>query len=126
MKRLLFSVIFLAFLCGKAIFAQSANATLTGVVTDQNGAVIPNATITATNNATNLSRTVSTNNEGVYVLSSLPVGGYEVKITAANFETKTSESEVVLNVGQTVILDAELKIGANIQTVDLIGEIPFN
>ena len=67
-------------------FAQQPTATLTGVVTDPNGAVIPNATVTATNKATNLSRTVSTNGEGVYIFSSLPVGNYEVKISAQNFE----------------------------------------
>jgi outer membrane receptor protein involved in Fe transport len=105
--------------------AQQATATLTGVVTDQNGAVIPAANVTATNKATNLQRTVSANEEGVYVISSLPVGSYEVKISAPSFETKISESAVSLNVGQTVTLDAELKIGVNVQTVDLIGETPL-
>jgi len=45
--------------------AQQATTTLTGVVTDPNGAVIPGATVTATNSATNLSRTTSTNDEAV-------------------------------------------------------------
>ena len=68
-----------------AVQAQQATATLIGVVTDPNGAVIPGATVTATNKATNLSRTVSTNDEGIYVISSLPVGEYELEIKALGF-----------------------------------------
>lgn len=94
MKKIIILAAFLVFLGGKASFAQSANATLTGVVTDPNGAVIPGATVSATNKATNLSRTVSTNDEGVYVISSLPVGEYEVKISVTCFETKITESAV--------------------------------
>lgn len=103
--------------------AQQATATLIGVITDQAGAVIPGANITATNKATNLSRTVSTNDEGVYVISSLSVGEYNVKVLAQGFEAKISESAVSLNVGQTVTLNAELKIGSTSTTVDLIGEM---
>ncbi len=104
--------------------AQQATATLTGVVTDPNGAVIPNASVTATNKATNLSRTTSTNDESVYVISSLFVGEYDVKVSAQSFETKISESAVSLSVGQTVTLNAELTIGVTYTTTDLIGEIP--
>ncbi len=65
------------------IQAQQATATLTGVVTDQAGALIPGAIVTATNKATNLLRTVSTNNEGIYVISSLPVGNYDLDIVVS-------------------------------------------
>jgi hypothetical protein len=105
--------------------AQQSNATLTGIVTDPNGALIPNATVTATNQATSFSRTASTNDEGVFVISSLPVGEYDVKILATGFETKISESAVPLSVGQTVTLNAELKIGVTYTTTDLIGEMPL-
>ena len=60
-----------AFLLCVPIFAQQPTATLTGVVTDANGAVIPGATIEAKNKATNLTRTVASNGEGVYVIASL-------------------------------------------------------
>jgi outer membrane receptor protein involved in Fe transport len=106
-------------------FSQQAFTSLTGVVTDQNGAVIAGATVTATNNATNLSRHTITNEEGRYVISNLPAGYYEVKITAAGFETKTSESSASLQVGQTITLNAELKAGSIVTTVDLIGEMPL-
>ncbi len=84
---------------------------MTGVVADPKGAVIPNASVSATNKSTNFERTVATTGEDVYVISNLPVGNYEVKISAQNFETKVSESLVSLKIGQTVTLDASLKVG---------------
>lgn len=108
-----------------ASFSQQPTANLTGVVTDQNGAVIPGAKVSITNKATNLTRTTETNEEGIYTFSSLPVGSYEVKMTAQNFETKITESPIVLSVGQTVTLNGVLKVGSNVTTVDLIGEIPL-
>ena len=117
----IFSLVFF-----NAAQAQQATATLTGVVTDPTGAVIPGANVTATNKATNLSRTTSTNEEGLYVISSLPVGSYEVKISASNFKTKISESPVSLQVGQTVTLNAELPVGnIDATVVDLINEMPL-
>ncbi len=99
---------------------------MTGVVTDPNGAVIPSATVTATNKATNLSRTATTNEDGIYVISSLPVGSYEVKVEAQSFKSKISESLVSLNVGQTVTLDATLPVGDIKETIiDLIHEMPL-
>ncbi len=91
--------------------AQQATATLTGVVTDQTGAVITNATVTATNQATNLSRTVTTNGEGVYVISSLPVGEYKVKFDAVGFANHNSYEKITLGVGQTVSLNTEIGAG---------------
>jgi len=89
--------------------AQQATATLTGVVTDSNGAVIPGASVTATNSATNLSRTTSTNDEGDYVISSLPVGSYVVKVFAPNFDFRVFEN-INLNVGQTLSLNTDLEV----------------
>lgn len=110
MKRLIILTAFLLLFLGKASYAQSANATLTGVVTDPNGAVIPEATVTATNKATNLSRIVTTNDEGVYVISSLPVGEYNLSFEAKGFN-KMSFDKIVLSVGQTVTSDTSLTVG---------------
>lgn len=100
-----------------AVQAQQATATLTGEVSDQNGAVIPGATVTATNKATNLSRTASTNDEGVYVISSLSVGEYNVEFKADNFK-KTIYEKVILTIGQTVTSDASLAVGVTSVTLD--------
>jgi len=108
-----------------ASMAQQPSATLTGTVTDQNGAVVAGATITVTNRATNASKTAITNDSGNYVIANLPVGRYEVKIGASGFETKTTQSDISLNVGQTVTLDSALKAGSVSATIDLDGELPL-
>ncbi|MEO6393566.1 MAG: carboxypeptidase-like regulatory domain-containing protein, partial [Pyrinomonadaceae bacterium] len=59
---------------------QSTTATLIGMVIDQNGAVIPGATVTATQTSTGFRRTASSNDVGSYILTNLPTGEYEVKV----------------------------------------------
>ena len=103
-------VIVLLVLVQSASDAQTTSAALSGVVTDPNGAVIPSATVTATDTGTNLRRTTTTNGEGFYVLSALPVGVYDVKMSAGGFEEFTFRS-VVINVGQNVTLDGRLEVG---------------
>jgi outer membrane receptor protein involved in Fe transport len=107
-----------------AVYSQQPTASLTGVVTDQVGAVIPGATVTVTNKATNLTRSIGTNEEGLYVISALPVGNYDVKVERAGFETNISTKPISLQVGQTVRLDPVLMVGKVI-TEDLVGEIPL-
>lgn len=106
-------------------FAQQPNATLTGTVTDQTGAVIPGAIVTATNTAINLTRKTTTNDEGVYIFSMLPIGSYTVKMEAKDFETKITESPVNLQVGQTVTLNGELNVAGIIVTTELWDDLPI-
>ena len=96
--------------------AQQPTAALTGVVTDPNGAVIPNANVTATNKATNFSRTATTNGEGDYTISSLPVGEYRVKASYPGFTD--GYTLVNLGVGQTVTLNKSIYIAGEIDFVD--------
>ncbi len=107
-----------------SIFPQQPNATLTGVVTDQNSAVITNAIVTATNKATNQSRTTTTNGEGVFVVSSLPVGEYDVDVTSNGFK-KLKITSIILTVGQTLSVDARLEVEGSTFTEELIGEVPL-
>jgi outer membrane receptor protein involved in Fe transport len=102
---------------------QSATATLSGIITDPNGALIAGAQITVTQKATGVQRETTTNDEGHYVLTNLPPGEYEVKVAATGFATKVSQSPVVLQVGQSVTLDAALEIGQKTATVILDGDI---
>src|SRR6266576_2348836 len=96
--------------------AQSNAADLQGTVRDQAGAVVPNATITARNKATNLSRDAVTNDDGFYKILSLPPGEYEVTVKASNY--KTAELPMVtLTVGQTANQDIPLEVGEVTATV---------
>src|SRR5258708_14411535 len=76
-----------------AVLAQTSGS-ITGEVTDQSGAVAPNAAVTATNSKTNVARSTATNAAGIYSFPDLTPGTYEVKVTAAGFahilKTKTT------------------------------------
>jgi hypothetical protein len=89
---------------------QLAAATLRGVVTDPNGAVIVGAKVTATNAATGALRETQTNGEGVYTLSNLRPGEYEVKVQANGFKSNINTG-VILQVGQSQTLDIKLEVG---------------
>ncbi|MDT4967914.1 MAG: hypothetical protein QOJ64_2651 [Acidobacteriota bacterium] len=107
-------------------FAQQAStATLSGIVTDPQGAVVAGAQVTVTNLATGVRRETTTNSDGLYALTNLSPGEYEVKIQSTGFATKVSKSPVVLQVGQGVTLDATLELDPTTATVDLVGEIPL-
>ncbi len=94
-----------------AILAQAtATAELRGRVTDPNGAVISGATVTATDNSKGTTRTVTTDDNGNYVILSLPPSTYTVKIESSGFASKTVNN-VLLEVGQQLALDVDLAIG---------------
>jgi outer membrane receptor protein involved in Fe transport len=102
---------------------QSATATLSGIITDPNGAVIAGAQVTATQKGTGVKRETTTNDEGLYVLTNLSPGEYEVKIQSTGFAAKVYQSPVVLQVGQSVTLDTTLELGQTTATVTLDGGI---
>ncbi len=77
--------------------AQTAG-TITGTVTDESGALVPNATVTITNVGTGVvARTITTGSTGIYVAEALPVGLYQVSVSASGFQPITS-SNITLNV----------------------------
>jgi hypothetical protein len=98
--------------------AQSAAADLQGVVKDATGAVVPNATVTARNPATNLSRTATSNDEGFYRIVNLTPGDYEITVEAANFK-KAVLTKVNLTVGQSAQLDISLEPGQISESVTI-------
>jgi outer membrane receptor protein involved in Fe transport len=102
---------------------QSATATLSGIITDPQGALVAGAQVTATQKATGARRETTSNAEGLYVLTNLPPGEYEVTIQATGFANKVFQSPIVLQVGQSVTLDAALEVGQATATVTLAGGI---
>jgi Carboxypeptidase regulatory-like domain/TonB dependent receptor len=103
---------------------QPATATLTGVVKDPQGAVIPGASVKATNIATGTARETTTNGEGLYVLSNLTPGNYELRVEAKGFASKVSKEPVRLQVGQTLNIDVPLEITVG-EVVDLVEYVPL-
>src|SRR5258708_19017407 len=111
------------------VFAQqAATATLNGRVLDPNGAVVPGAVVAVTEKATGIKRETTTNGDGIYVLSNLAPGEYDVKIEAKGFARKVSSAPVVLSVGQVVSLDARLEVNsleASSTIIDLVEYKPL-
>jgi outer membrane receptor protein involved in Fe transport len=112
-------------LCGPAPDCraqQPATATLRGAVTDPNGALVPGASVRATQVSTGTLRETQTNDEGLYVLPNLQPGEYELKVDAKGFAPKVSKVPVVLQVGQSVTLDVPLEVAlAAVETTELYG-----
>ena len=109
------STILLVFFSVTLAMAQG-NATLTGTVTDPTGAVVPGATVTATNVATNVPSTTQTNDSGLYRFPTLPVGTYKVTVEATGFKAYNVEN-IVLTVGQIVTQDMKLEVGGATESV---------
>ncbi|HEX8140533.1 MAG TPA: carboxypeptidase regulatory-like domain-containing protein [Pyrinomonadaceae bacterium] len=104
-------------------FAQSTvTGGIVGKVTDPQGASIPNATVTATNNGTNQTQTVTTENDGAFRLANLPPGTYNVKITGSGFADFSQD--VVVEVGQNTTLNVPLNIAGAEATVEVSAEAP--
>ena len=89
MRRVVFAVGLLSLVLSVRAFSQSTSATVSGTVQDASGALIPGATITATNNGTGVVTTVITNEAGAYNLASLLPGMYSVRAGLPGFQTRT-------------------------------------
>src|SRR5262245_54437349 len=89
MRKVVAAIALLLFFLSIKTFAQSANATVSGTVNDDTGALIPGVTLTATNNDTGVVTTVLTNEAGAYNFASLLPGAYKVSASLPGFQTKT-------------------------------------
>jgi carboxypeptidase family protein len=96
-------------------FAQ-ANSELTGIVTDQTGAVVPDAKIVLTDPGTGASKSTVSGSTGLYDISGLNPANYNMKVTAKGFEAY-AQNGIVVNVSATARADIKLTVGAETQTV---------
>ncbi len=101
-----------------AVAQQAATATLSGRITDANGAVIAGAKVRINQKDTGIQREIVTNDEGFYVFSNLQPGRYEVKIQATNFAQSLTRL-IELNVGQQAVLDGRLQASGPTETITL-------
>src|SRR5256884_813198 len=115
--------IFLLFLvCAATIpaLAQST-ASLTGIVTDASGAAVPNAKVTVTNKATGVSFNTQTDSAGAYLIPSLPIGVYDIEVTASGFQ-KALVTDLDLPVATSVTRNVQLRIGETSVTVEITAD----
>jgi len=108
----------------RALQAQEFRATLTGTVTDQAGAVVSKATVTATNNDTGSVYTTQTSNAGVYYVPYVVPGTYTVTASATGFKT-VIQDKVVLLAGKYFGQNFRLEVGAVNEKVEVTAAPPM-
>jgi hypothetical protein len=119
LRRYLFAIVLLLaslVLLPLTLAAQSATATLSGSIEDQNGATVPGVVVTVVNKSTQLTREVVTNDAGYFSAPLLPPGAYLVRARRDGF-VPIDFSDVVLNVGDQKTLQIQLKAGDVNETV---------
>lgn len=99
--------------------AQTSFGRISGTVTDSNGAVVANATVTASDPATNFSRVATTDENGYYTLTNLPVGTYSVTVEVPNFK-KSVRTENALNADARLTVDFSLEAGQVSEVVEVV------
>ena len=126
MRKIAFSLWVLLFLAAP-IFAQSAagGASISGVVKDQSGAVVPNASVVISSEGQGTIRTINTNEDGVFTAPALiPGAGYKVAVTAAGFAPYEAAS-IELQVGQNLDLHVALVVGSSSTKVEVTTAAPL-
>jgi hypothetical protein len=93
-------------------------STITGLVTDQSNAVVPDAAVTIQDTATKAVRTIATNTAGRYVFVDVPPGTYDITVSKAGFEKVLMANDVV-KIGEVSTHNVALKVGAESQTVEV-------
>lgn len=106
-----------------AAHAQEITGTITGIVKDKAGAVIPNADVVVRNMGTGIERRLKTGADGEYTATLLPVGKYEVLVEVAGFK-KFETRDIRLSVNDRLRIDVTLDVGEVTETVVVVGEAP--
>ncbi|HLH18679.1 MAG TPA: carboxypeptidase regulatory-like domain-containing protein [Bryobacteraceae bacterium] len=107
-----------------AAFAQTNTAVIRGSVTDPAGANVPNARIAARNEATGVAYSAETNDSGLYLITEVPGGIYQVTVTHPGFQNE-ARGHVEVSTGQAISLDFRLKVGDMTETVTVTTEVPL-
>lgn len=103
---------------------QQVKAELSGVIKDASGARVPRVTVTATHTATQFSREAQTNDNGFYVIGSLPVGEYVLTAELSGFR-KYIQSGITLGGGDRKVVDVQLEIGEVTNEIEVTAAAPL-
>jgi len=118
----------LVFLClliaaqGAVLYGQMGRASITGIVSDSTGAIVPGVIVTATHTGTRVTTDTTTNEVGNYTISALPLGPYSISFTKPGFRSH-SRTGLDLGSGQVLRIDASLEIGQVNEQVTVTGEL---
>src|SRR6266545_5178011 len=100
---------------------QTITGRISGTVKDSSNAVVPGATVTVTNEATQIARAATTDDEGFYVVTNLPPGNYAVAVERAGFKKVLTSGNVLVADGRLTV-DLTLEAGAVNETVNVTAE----
>ncbi|MGI8733727.1 MAG: carboxypeptidase-like regulatory domain-containing protein, partial [Pyrinomonadaceae bacterium] len=103
--------------------AQSINGRIIGTVTDPNGAVVPKASVSVTNEGTGAQRTVEADDSGTYVVPELPVGLYTISVAAANFAS-ANRPHIKVDVGTETRVDVAMLVQGATAEVTINDQSP--
>src|SRR5215468_8384427 len=118
------ALLFLDVVLTATAWAQVQTGRIVGTIIDAQKASLANATVTVTEAATNQSVTVSANERGDFVVSSLNPGIYRVTVSSAGFQ-KTVINSVEVQVGQSARVDVEMKVGEVSSTIEVTSSAPM-
>ncbi len=108
-------------ICSTFLFAQSTGGRILGRVGDPSGAVLSGVKVTATNEATGVSRETATNDSGEYVLVSVQPATYTIEYELTGFK-KSVQKGILVDVNQVVTVNSTLQIGGSQEVVEVTGE----
>ncbi len=110
----------IAFLSAIPVIAQNNTGIISGKVTDQTGAVVPNAQITVTQTDTGVNSVSQSNTEGIFRVPALRDGPYKVTVAAAGFKQEVRQG-IDLQIGQILDLSIKLEVGATSESITVSG-----
>src|SRR5437016_10154184 len=116
-----FLLLVMLFTCFTPAALAQSTASLNGTITDATGAVVPNAKVVATNQATGVESATQTDTEGGYLFPSLPIGIYRIQVTASSFQTAVV-SNLKLDVATAVTQNIQLKVGEATEKIEIFAE----
>lgn len=123
-RQLISAAVLVAGLLPPAAFAQSTNATLDGTIRDDQGGVLPGATVTVINESNGLTRSITTGERGSYRLSELPPGRYTVRVEMPAFAMVERQS-VALALGGNLTLNIDLHLASLQVSVTVSSQAPL-
>jgi hypothetical protein len=101
---------------------QVAGGSVSGTVTDSGGAVIPNAKVEILHITTGVVRTETTTARGSYSSPNLPIGEYDITVSAPGFQTAKAE-KIKVGVGAELVIDLKLPVGTESISIDVTSEV---
>ncbi len=124
LASLCLAVVSLCLVCSPLVLAQGTGGRILGRVADSSGAVIADVKVTATNEATGVSRQTATNASGDYGFPDIPIGTYTLSFDLAGFKTNVRKG-ITVELNQVVTFNSTLQVGETKEVVEVTSEAPL-